>query len=111
MVRLSKLTAFKELQTYINLNRADFFEWLESGKPERSVPSCWDSKMSLSKLNCKRNKNRKTFLMMIRIILSKLMGHVAAAKLFVEKLMSWLSVFYCSWLNKRLVWLSGSSRL
>lgn len=51
VVRLSKLTAFKELQTYINLNRADFFEWLESGKPERSVPSCWDSKMSLSKLN------------------------------------------------------------
>ena len=31
------------------------------------------------------------------------MGHVAAAKLFVEKLMSWLPVFYCSWLNKRLV--------
>ena len=52
VVRLSKLAAFKELQTYINLNRADFFEWLESGKPERSVPSCWDSKMSLSKLNC-----------------------------------------------------------
>lgn len=51
VVRLSKLTAFKEVQTYINLNRADFFEWLESGKPERSVPSCWDSKMSLSKLN------------------------------------------------------------
>ena len=50
MVRLSKLSAFKELQTYINLNRADFFEWVESGKPERSVPSCWDSKISVSKL-------------------------------------------------------------
>ena len=61
VVRLSKLSAFKELQTYINLNRADFFEWLESGKPERSVPSCWDSKMSLSKLNCKRNKTERRF--------------------------------------------------
>ena len=27
----------------------DFFEWLESGKPERSVPTCWDSELSLCK--------------------------------------------------------------
>ena len=28
------------------------------------------------------------------------MGHVAAAKLFGEKLISWLPVFYRSWLKK-----------
>ena len=49
MVRLSKLPAFKELQSYMNFNRKDFFEWLESGKPERSVPACWDSELSLCK--------------------------------------------------------------
>ena len=39
------------------------------------------------------------------------MGHVAAAKLFGEKLISWLPVFHRSWLKKRPVWLSGSSSL
>ncbi|KAJ7386556.1 Cytoplasmic dynein 1 heavy chain 1 [Desmophyllum pertusum] len=48
VVRLSKLPAFKELQAHMKFNRKDFFEWLESGKPERSVPICWDSELSLS---------------------------------------------------------------
>ena len=50
MVRLSKLPAFKELQAYMNFNSKDFFDWLESGKPERNVPACWDSELSLCKL-------------------------------------------------------------
>ncbi|RMX44013.1 hypothetical protein pdam_00012965 [Pocillopora damicornis] len=50
VVRLSKLPAFKELQAYIQMNRKDFFEWLESGKPERNVPACWDSELSLSNI-------------------------------------------------------------
>lgn len=37
---------------------------------------------------------------MIRIILCKLMGHVAAAKLFGEKLIAWLPVYYRLWLKK-----------
>ena len=56
MVRLSKLPAFKELQAYMNFNSKDFFDWLESGKPERNVPACWNSELSLCKL-LQLNKN------------------------------------------------------
>ncbi|XP_074612492.1 cytoplasmic dynein 1 heavy chain 1-like isoform X2 [Acropora palmata] len=85
VVRLSKLPAFKELQAYMNFNSKDFFDWLESGKPERSVPACWDSELSLS--NIGQTVHQLLVIQALRPDRVRAMGHILVGTVLGEEFM------------------------
>ncbi|KAK6191509.1 hypothetical protein SNE40_003176 [Patella caerulea] len=78
VVRLSKLSAFKNLPSEVKNSSAELQEWLNSANPEQNIPQLWEEPKPLSEIGKSVNG-----LLVIQVFRPDRL--IAMARLFVEK--------------------------